>query len=51
MAKTGKIGMVGQAPKVIIKPSTDKSLLTPEQKAQARFERRRLASEKAEKTE
>ena len=46
MATTAKIGMVGQKPKVVIKPATIKSAMTPEQKAAARFKRRQLASEK-----
>ena len=47
--RTTKIGMVGKKPKVVIKnspPAADKQL-TPEEKAQARAERRRIATEKA----
>ena len=49
MSTTGKIGHLGHRPKVTIAPAKEFGPLTPEQKAEARAERRRKASEEAEK--
>lgn len=46
MAKTGKLGMVGHKPKVLITPAKDTSGPTPEQKAKARAERRKASASK-----
>ena len=48
MSTTGHVGMVGQRPKVIIKPAPaidPKTGLTAEQKAKERLEKRIKASE------
>jgi len=44
MAATGRAGVIGYRPTVIIKPAADTSGPTPEQKAKARAERKANAA-------